>query len=272
MQHSASPASIVQNLVRHRGLIKELVKRDFSSRYRGSAFGVVWIFLNPLIFLGVYTVFFSGILKARWLNDTAGSTTLYSVNLFAGLLLHTFLSECINRAPYLVVSQPNYVKKVVFPLDIIPVVSVSSALVNLSVSFVILVLFCMIFGFGFHFTAILAPIVVLPLVFFSIGVSAFLSSLGVYIRDITQITTFISTILLFLSPVFFSADIFPVSYRWMLNFNPLTLPIEQLRGVVIEGVGIDWIQWSYGIVVGVIIMFGGLIWFQKTRSGFADVI
>ncbi|WP_284757527.1 ABC transporter permease [Agrobacterium sp. fls2-241-TYG-188a] len=272
MHHPASPASIAQSFARHWGLIKELVKRDFSSRYRGSAFGIAWILLVPLIFLVVYTVFFSGILKARWLNEASGSTVLFAVNLFAGLLLHMFLAECINRAPHLILSQPNYVKKVVFPLEIIPLVSVASSFVNLLISVLVLIAFCLFSGFGLHLTVFLVPVVFLPLVLFSLGVSAFLSSLGVYMRDVSQVTGFISTILLFLSPVFFSSEMFPADYRWLLNLNPLTLPIEQLRSVVIEGKGFGLVDWLCGFVVGLVSTCAGFAWFQKTRSGFADVI
>jgi lipopolysaccharide transport system permease protein len=269
--HPTSPKAIFRSLLNHRGLIWELAKRDFVGRYKGSFMGMVWSLINPLFMLSVYTIVFSVVFKARW-GTGDESKVSFAIVLFAGMIVHGLFAECLNRAPGLVLAQPNYVKKVVFPLEIFPWVALSSALLHFIVSFTLLLIFCIVSGIGLYATTLLIPLVIAPLLLMTLGLSWFFASLGVYLRDVSQIMGFATTVLLFLSPVFYKVSALPKNYQILLELNPLTLPIEQLRDVMLWGKGIDWISWGISLLISSAIFHIGFWWFQKTRKGFADVI
>jgi lipopolysaccharide transport system permease protein len=268
----ATPTAAVGGLVHHRGLIWELVKRDFIGRYKGSIIGVAWSLLNPLFLLSVYTIFFSVVFKARWSVGAEESKVSFAIVLFAGMIVHGLFAECLNRAPSLIVSQPNYVKRVVFPLEVLPWVAVFSASLHFLVSLALLLIFCTASGVPLTAGLLLIPLVMLPLILMSIGLTWFFASLGVYLRDISQAMGFITTVLMFASPVFYQASSLPENYRWFLALNPLTLPIEQLRDVMLWGKGLDWTSWTTTLLIAAAVCHVGFWWFQKTRKGFADVL
>jgi len=268
---SISPREMIGSLWRHRGLIKALVKRDVIGRYRGSALGIFWSFFQPVLMLAVYTFVFSVVFKARWIAGS-DSKTEFALVLFAGLLVFGLFSECINRAPTLILSNVNYVKKVVFPLEVLPWVVLGSALFHALVSIGVWLVFYLVF-FGMpRTTMLLLPLILLPLIFFTMGLSWLLASLGVYLRDIAQIINIITTTLMFLSPIFYPVSALPAEYQFLLNLNPLTPAIEQARDVLIWGKTPDSLTFGIYIAATAFIAWLGFAWFQKTRKGFADVI
>lgn len=271
LNHSISPSAIFGSLLNHRELLWEMVKRDFSGRYKGSIMGIAWSLLHPILMLAIYTLVFSVAFKARWGEGEENKVT-FAIVLFSGMIVHGLFAECLNRAPGIVVSQPNYVKKVVFPLEILAWVTFCSALLHFLVSLGLMLLFCIFTGVSLKATVVLVPVVMLPLILMTIGLTWFFASLGVYLRDIAQGMGIVTTVLLFLSPVFYKTTAFPGEYRGLFVLNPLTLPIEQLRDVMLWGNEIDWGSWGISCFVGLAIFYLGFWWFQKSRRGFADVL
>lgn len=267
----AGPLAIVRSLLRHRDLILALSQREILGRYRGSMLGLLWSFFHPLLMLGVYTFVFAVVFKARWPGGS-DSKTEFALILFTALIAFNVFSECVNRAPGLIVANASYVTKVVFPLEILPVVSLLSALFHMTASLVVWLVFYLAF-FGVPGPGVLLfPIVLLPLVLLTLGVSWGLASLGVYLRDIAQITGVATTVLLFLTPVFYSIDIVPERFRTLMQLNPLTVVIGQARDALIFHQPIDWTTWATTLLVSAVVAWLGFAWFQKTRKGFADVL
>lgn len=270
-QPSIAPIEVIRSAIRNRNLILALIQRELASRYQGAGLGFVWAILNPLIMVAIYTFVFGVAFKARWVGGT-GATAEFALMLFCGLVVYSILSECLLRAPMLVVSNPNYVKKVIFPLETLPFVIVGSALFNAFVSFCVWFVVCVLFLRMPNATSVLLPVVIIPLVLVSLGVTWLLSSLGVFLRDLAQIVPFVSTVLLFMSPVFYPLASLPKIIQPFIFFNPLTLPIESARAVLFLGGGVDWSAWSLSLVMSLIFCYLCFVWFQKTRKGFADVV
>jgi lipopolysaccharide transport system permease protein len=270
-QFSISPREMVASLWRNRGLITALVKREVIGRYRGSFMGILWSFFNPVFMLAVYTFVFSVVFKARWSVDS-DSKTEFALVLFAGLIMFYLFSECVNRAPGLILSNVNYVKKVVFPLEILPWVAMGSSLFHSLISLGVWFIFYLIFFGTPHVTALLIPLIVIPLVLLTMGLSWLLASLGVYLRDVSQIIGILTTILMFLSPIFYPVSALPPEYQPLLMINPLTAVIEQARDVLIWNKMPDWTYYAGYLASSGFIAWLGFAWFQKTRKGFADVL
>ncbi len=272
MQHfSASPKEMVASLWRHRELIKASAKREVLGRYRGSVIGLLWSFFNPVFMLAVYTFVFSEVFKSRW-SGGGESKTEFALVLFAGLIVFNLFVECINRAPGLILGNVNYVKKVVFPLEILPFVGLLAAIFHSVISLgVWLLAYMVLFGMP-HLTALYLPFVLLPLVLLIMGLGWVLASLGVYLRDVGQFIGILTTVLMFLSPVFYPATALPEAYRHLLYLNPLTPVIEQTRAVLYFGVVPDFGLLGLHWLATAAIAWLGFAWFQKTRKGFADVL
>lgn len=268
---SVSPREMCASFWRNRNLIKSLVMREVIGRYRGSVMGILWSFINPVFMLAVYTFVFSVVFKARW-NNGSDSRTEFALVLFAGLIVFNFFSECINRAPGLILANVNYVKKVVFPLEVLPWVSIGSALFHSAVSLMVwLLAYVAIFGWP-HATVLLMPVVLIPLLLFTVGLSWALASLGVFLRDVSQFIGLATTVLMFLSPIFYPITSLPDKYRHLLLLNPMTPAIEQARDFLYWGTAPD-LQMSISyFVISAASAWLGFVWFQKTRKGFADVI
>jgi lipopolysaccharide transport system permease protein len=267
----ATPAAALRGLVRDRGLLWELVKRDFIGRYKGSFIGVLWSLFNPLLMLAIYTIVFSVAFRARW-GSAEESKVSFAIVLFSGMIVHGFFAECLNRAPDLITTRTNYVKKVVFPLEILPLMALCSALLHLLVNLAVLLLFCALGGVTVHPAAVLAPLVLLPLVLQTAGLSWLFASLGVYLRDLAQGMAMLTTVALFLSPVFYPIDALPAAYRRLITANPITLPIVQFRDLMLWGKPLQWDLWGASLAVGALMSYLGYWWFQKTRRGFNDVL
>jgi lipopolysaccharide transport system permease protein len=269
--YSANPVIIFQSLWKHRLLIWQMSKREVIGRYRGSLLGLLWSIIHPLLMLAVYTLVFGIILPARW-GVEVGSTTNFAIFLFAGISLYSLFAECVNQAPALILRNVNFVKKVVFPLEILPWVSMGSALFHALINLTVLLLFYLIANHSIHWTVVFLPLIILPFILLTMGLSWFLASLGVFLRDIGQTVGIFTSALLFLSAIFFPLSALPEPYRTYLLLNPLAFIIEQARYVLIWGKVPDW--WGLGIfsVFSLVVAWLGLLWFQKTRKGFADVL
>jgi lipopolysaccharide transport system permease protein len=249
------------------------VRSEVVGRYRGSLMGIAWSFLSPLLMLTVYTIVFSGIFHQQWPGLPHGSTTAFAVVLFVGLIVHGLFAECITRAPGLVLSNPNYVKRVIFPLEILPWVGMGSALFHSLVSFLVLIAAQLAINHALPWTIVFVPLVIVPLLLMTMGLAWFLAALGVFVRDISQITGVLVSVVMFLAPVFYplAAVSSPRLRRW-IYFNPLTMPIEEARGALIYGLTPSLAHWLIAFGVGLVVAQTGFWWFQRTRKGFADVI
>ncbi len=269
---SPSPFSGIQSLWENRKLILQLAKREVVGRYRGSFLGLVWSFLNPLLMLAVYTFVFSVIFRARWSSAPGDSKSSFAIILFSGLIMHGVLAECVNRAPTLITSNASYVKKVVFPLDVLPVVAMGGALFHAGIALMILMLAKLAVDGHVPFTVLLFPLVAAPFALLVIGVAWVVAALGAYIRDIGQMTGIMTTAMLFLSPTFYPLTAVPEGLRALVHLNPLTFPVLQTRASLL-GIGeFDWTGLAAYSVTAVAMAAFGYWFFQRMRAGFADVV
>ncbi|MGE6699038.1 ABC transporter permease [Hyphomonas sp. NPDC076900] len=255
------------------GLILSLSKREVQAKYRGSLLGVTWSLLTPLLMLGVYTFVFGVVFRSRWAtSDTHASPAEFAVILFVGLILYQMMADTLIRAPTVIISNPSYVKKVVFPLDILIPVALTTSLVHAGFSLLVLAPFLMaVFG-GIPWTAILLPLIVAPLCLVILGLGWLLASLGTYVRDIGQFIGPVMTAMLFMAPIFFPVTALPEWLQPWIVLNPLTLPVEQAREVLIFGNMPDWKGLGIYYCASLAICLFGFAWFRKTRKGFADVL
>ncbi|MEM4989464.1 ABC transporter permease [Collimonas sp. H4R21] len=272
--HAIQPASLqslAKSVWHNRQLIFQMARREVVGRYKGSVLGLAWSFFNPVFMLSVYTFVFSEIFKSRWAG-AGESKTQFAVLLFVGMIVQGLFSEVLNRAPSLIVSNVNYVKKVVFPIEILPIVAMGAALFHSLISLSVLLVAFAIFNGYLQWTAVFAPLVLLPLIILIVGFAWMLASLGVFLRDVGQTITIITTVLMFLSPVFYPVSAVPERFRVWIMANPLTFIIEQAREVLIWGHFPDWTGLGIYTLAAVAVAWAGYAWFQKTKKGFADVL
>ena len=273
--HAAQPISLValgKSLWRNRQLIGQMTRREVAGRYKGSVMGLAWSFFNPVFMLSVYTLIFSGVFKARWGIGGEESKIQFAVVLFVGMIVHGLMAEVLNRAPGLILSNVNYVKKVIFPLEVLPVISMGAALFHSLISLCVLLIAFALFNGFLHWTALLTPLVVVPLVILTLGLALMLASLGVFLRDVGQTISIITTVMQFLAPVFYPITAVPEKLRPWVMANPLTFIIEQVREVLIWGRFPNWAGLGIYTLIASAVVWAGYIWFQKTRKGFADVL
>jgi len=254
-----------------RGLITQFAIREVSARYRGSYGGLAWAFVMPLLLLTVYTFVFQHIFHARWLT-AQDSDTEFALQLYAGLIVFNCFAEFMTRAPRLVVDQPNLVKRVVFPLEILPWSSLASAMFHLLVAALVLVIAAVLRQSYFSPALLALPLVWLAMVPFLLGMGWLLSALGVYLKDIGQVIGLAVTFLQFLSPVFYPVEALPAALRPWLMLNPLTLVIEETRRVTMDGVCPHWGALAAYVAVGLVVAALGAFFFSRARQGFADVL
>lgn len=264
------PAWVFGSLWEHRALIAQMTRRDVIGRYRGSAMGILWSLFHPILMLAVYTFVFSVVFRFRW--GGVESTTGFAIMVFVGMIVHGFFAECVTKAPAVILNNPNFVKKVIFPLEVFPWTILGAALFHAGISTAVLLAFSLLVYGTLPWTVVLFPLVLAPLALTTVGLCWFLASLGVYLRDISQVIGILTTILLFMSPVFFPATAVPAEFHFLFQINPLTAPIEDARGVLVLGRLPDWAPLSFRLGAGMVVCWAGLWWFQKTRRGFADVI
>lgn len=258
----------VRTLFQHRYLLGQLIKRDVLLRYRGAYFGLLWIFLNPLMMLGIFTFVFSKIFQARWAIDT-GSIP-YALNLYCGLIAFNIFSETVGRAPAMVRSNSNYVKKIIFPLQILPLVPLGAALIHGFFNVTILVL-ALAWIDSMHLSLLIIPLLLLPLIMVAMGLAWFLAAWGVFIKDMSQIVPVAIQMLMFLSPVFYPVQAVPESLRPIYSLNPLGPVIGAMRSAL-AGAPVDWASWGVALVVGMVLLLLGYMFFNHSREEFADVL
>jgi lipopolysaccharide transport system permease protein len=255
----------------HRSLIIELARREIHGRYRGANFGLLWAIISPFLMLAVYAMAFGSILKSRWPQAADGGHS-FTLILFIGLIIHGFFAECISRSPQLVTGNANYVKRVVFPLEILPWPMILSALFHLFTNLIAFVILELAIDRQFSWQIVFFPLTVLPLVVLSFGVAWWLAAIGVYFRDISQITSVLVTALLFTSTAIMPISAVSPSIRWIFELNPLSFIINQSREVALWGHLPNWEGLGVYMVVALIFTYLGYVFFATVRRGFADVI
>jgi len=270
-RHPASLDEFVRSMIRHRELIFRLSGREFTQRFRGSMLGVAWAVLMPLFTAAVYTFVFSTVFKARWPGMPDGPFD-FAVIYLTGMIVHTIFAESVARAPGLVIGNANYVKKVVFPLEILSAVTVLTALINASIGISIVILGNFFLNGKIYFTIIMLPLVIAPYLIFVVSLVFFFAAAGVYLRDLSQVVSLMITVTLFLTPIFFPIEAVPEPFRRLIWLNPLTFIVQQARDVTIFG---HWPNFA-GLLIYALLTLGGLactFWmFQRLRNGFADVL
>jgi lipopolysaccharide transport system permease protein len=259
------------SLVKHRFVIGQLSRRAILGRYRGTVLGLFWSLFTPLVMLGVYTFVFGKVLEVRW-PDQGGGSLEFAAILFSGMIIHGILAECLTQASTLIASNPQYVKKVVFPLEALPWVTVISAFFQGLISTGVLVAYLLIVNGSLPGTAILFPLPLFSLTLVCIGIGWLIAATAVFLKDIAQVTGILSTILFFMAPILYPKTALPEGFQNILYLNPITFVIEQFRSVVLWGEMPDWSGLAIYTAVALIFCWGSLVWFQRSRRGFADVL
>ncbi len=261
---------MTSRLLNYKSLLPQMIRREISERYKGSVLGVFWSLITPLVLLGVYTFVFSGLFNSRW--SGSDSTADFAVILFAGLLMYQYFADVLVQAPSLILSHANFVKKVVFPLEILVPVVTGSALFHAFISFLILLAAVFYVKGSIPLTVLWTPVIVLPFTLMILGFGWALAAFGVYLRDIGQIMGTVTTALLFLAPIFYPPTAIPDWIAPYVNLNPIAIPIEMLRGAAIFGQAPDPFLYGAYSLVALSVAIAGYLCFQMTRRGFADVI
>ncbi len=265
-------SNVLGSFCKHKNLIYQLSKRDILSRYRGSIAGVAWSVITPILMLVLYTFVFSYVFTARWGEAPELPREMYALVLYAGMILHTLFSDCLNRAPALMQNNTSYVKKVVFPLEALTWVTLFSALFQAIIGFLLLIIANLIITGGVNYTVLVLPVLLIPFIFTIIGVCWVITAIGVYFRDIAHLTSILTTVLMFASPIFYPVSILPEKFRIFMYINPLTYFIEEFRNALIWGVLPDFKHYIIVLTLSIFIAGLGYVFFQRTRKGFADVL
>ena len=271
---SASLMALVRGVMKNRSLFAQMTKRNVEMRYRGSALGLVWSFVQPLMMLCVYTFVFSVVFKSRWGVDVSvgNGKGAFAVIMFCGMAIFNLFGEAINMSCGSIVGNPNLVKKVIFPLEILPVTQVATTFILGSAWFVLLFVGAWLILGSVHWTMLLLPIILIPLILFTLGISYFVASLGVFIRDTQYVIGVVLQVLFFATPIFYPINAVPERFRAVLEMNPLTVFIEQARNVFLDGRMPDWLFLGLAALVSLIVLQFGYYFFVKTKRGFADVL
>ncbi|CAI8762927.1 Transport permease protein [Pseudomonas chlororaphis] len=273
--HAPAPTSLFSLLGSawsNRHLIQQMTKRDVIGRYKGSMMGILWSFANPILLLVIYTLVFSVVFKARWGAGEPGSKSEFAILLFTGMIIHSLFAETLTRAPTLILSNVSYVKKIVFPLEILPIIAMGTSFFHALVSIGVLLLAQLLVHGTIPWTVAFLPLVIAPLIVLSLGLAWILASLGVYLRDVAHPIGLLMTLLLFGSPVFYPISALPVEIQPWLMLNPLTFIIEEARAVLINGSIPNFTGLAIYAVAALSFAWAGYGWFQKTRKGFANVL
>ncbi len=254
----------------HRGLIRSLVRRELSNRYRGSFIGLAWSIITPAVMIVIFTIIFSGIFKARF-GSKSGHFS-FAVYLFCGLLPWIAFSEGIQRATSSIVENVNLVKRVVFPIEALPVNVALAALIQQLLGTVVLLVANLILEQALHLTVLLMPLLLIPQFLATIGLGWLMASLGVFIRDMPQLNQLLLMAWLYLTPIFYPEDIIPPQYHWLINFNPMAPLIRSYRRILLEGLLPDWRGLSFTLAFAVVSFLFGYWWFERTKKAFADIL
>ena len=258
------------SLFKHWDLVWQLTRREIMGRYRGAGFGLAWSIITPFMMLVIYTFAFGTVMQGKWPDATRPAS--FSLVLFAGLIVHGFFAECITRAPMLVVSNPNFVKRVVFPLDVLPWPMLFSATFHLMMNLLVFCVLRMLMDRAFSPGIVLFPVVMLPLAVLCVGIAWWLSALGVYLRDLNQVMGLIATATLFLSSAIMPRGAVPERFRWVIDLNPISFIVDQARAILLWQQAPNWLGLLAYLLLACIVLVTGWWWFKFTRRAFADVI
>jgi len=264
------PVALVRHLWRQRAFIGQLTRREIEGRYRSSFLGLAWSFVNPLALLLVYTFVFGLVFRQRW--GDSGTLGQYGLVLFAGLIAYSLFSECVTRAPGLIAATPNYVKRVVFPLELLPVGVLGSAVFHAAISTLVLLAAYVVAGGVPRWQWLLLPVTLLPVLPLGLGLLWLLSSLGVFLRDLSYVVTLIVQVLFFLTPILYPLEAVPEGFRGFVRFNPMTSVVSTTRAVIFPGLTAAWSDLAAAGAAGLLLMLFGYAWFMRTRRAFSDVI
>lgn len=270
---SAGIVSGIYSIIANRALIVQMVSRDVSMRYKNSVLGSVWIIGQPLLQLLLYSFVFQVVLRSRWgIQTPDGRDVPFGLLLFCGILLHSLLADTLVRTPSLIVSNTSYVKRVIFPLEILPVVTAAGTAVGVIFGIGLLLLGAFFYSVDFSWHVLLIPIPLTFLFVLTVGLGWLLSAVGVFVRDLPQLTSSLATIMLFTAPICYPVEMVPHEFRWLLRVNPLTVPVETIRALIFSSSEMDWlILGVYAIVAIAIAVFGYMV-FNRMRAGFADAL
>ncbi|ACN16082.1 putative ABC-type transporter, permease protein [Desulforapulum autotrophicum HRM2] len=253
-------------------MIRQLTWREVIGRYKGSMAGLGWSFIQPLLMLFVYTFVFSVIFKAKWGVDAQETRGTFALALFMGLITFNIFADVVTTAPMIVLDNVNYVKKVVFPIEVLPFVRFLSAFTNAVISLSVLAVGILVVDHSIHWTIVCLPLVWLPVMMFSLGCGYFLASLGVFLRDVGATIGILTNMLFFLTPIFYPVSAVPEKFLFFCKLNPMAAFVENSRKVVLWGLLPDWDSFLIGLVISLFVMVTGFLWFMKSKKSFADVI
>lgn len=274
LQMNASTVSLsgfFRSIITHRELILRLARREVTQRFQGSTLGLAWMLLTPLLTAAVFTFVFSAVFQTRWGGAQTGPFD-FAILLLVGMAVHGIFAEAVGRAPLLIVGQASYVTKVVFPIEILPVVAVLASLVNAVITVAIVVVGQLSLNGVLHWTAMLWPLVIAPYLIFVTALVLFFAACGVFLRDLSQIVTLLVTCTLFLTPIFYPLDAVPGAFRTLMRLNPLTSIVEQSRTVIVFGGMPDFVSLGLYTICALISLALAFWLFQRLRPGFADVL
>ncbi len=263
----------IQSIIASRGLIIQMTQRDISMRYKNSFLGSLWIVGQPLLQLLLYGFVFQVVLRSRWgIQTPDGRDVPFGLLLFCGILLHSLIADTLVRSPSLIVSNTSYVKRVIFPIEILPIVSAAGTAVGVIFGMLILLVGAAYYSKYLPIHALLLPIPLLLLFTMTVGLGWLLSAIGVFFRDLPQLTSSLATIMLFTAPICYPVEMVPLQFRWLLSVNPLTIPVETVRTMIFSHDNVNWVYLGYYAIVAISVAALGYIVFHKMRSGFADVL
>lgn len=263
---------MIRNLWRYRDLIRQFTVREVSVRHKGTALGLTWAILQPLLTLSIYTFIFGFVFKNHWGKLGGFAWADFTLNFFAGYVVYSIFSDTVNRSPGFITEHPNLVRKVVFPLEILPVTATGASLIYASFGIVLLLIACGALAQSFSWTIVFFPLVLLPLMMITLGISWLFASLGAFIRDFKQVVPVLTQLIFFMTPVFYDVKNIDEQYRWIIMLNPMTLIVENSRKTLLWGEMPDWFHLGVLYAVSLVVMILGYAWFSKSKRGLADVL
>lgn len=254
----------------HRSLIVRLLRRDIDVRYRGSVLGLGWAVMTPLLMLGVYTLVFAVVLRSRW-PDQPG-TAAFAARVYLGLILIQILARTMGETPLLLRQNRNLVKKVVFPLEVLVPIRVASALFDAVAGFAVFLALGWTMSGIPPWTIVLVPVTALPVALLALAIGWTLAGFGAYLPDLAPIAGTLATVILFISAVFYPAEIVPDPWRWLIDLNPIAASIETARGLSFHPAVFDAPRFGVLLLTSWLAAAVGLAVFRRVRGGFADVL
>ena len=259
----------IKSIFYNRELLKMLVLRDLTAKYKGSYFGFLWSFINPLLLIGLYSLVFGLALKIKWIGID-NSELNFTVMLFSGLIFYLFLSESFVKSTFIITNNPNYVKKVLFPLEILIWTNLISSLVQFIINLALFLIIVLLIEGFFPTKVLVLPIIFLPLFLMASGISFLFATINVFFRDISQIVSFVSTLFLFLSPVFYPIKELPLILQYILKLNPITIPIIEFRNQVFFNTRFDYENWTFSLIFSIIVFSLSYKLFENNKKKFSD--